>query len=162
MHRSFELQAFGMKNHPQTQEELTMTTLYTAHVHVTGGRDGAAKSSDGKLDLKLAPPAELGGNGAGSNPEQLFAAGYAACFMGAARLVAGNEKIALPQGFAIDADVALGKDAQDHFRLGVVFNIALPGMDKAAAEALVAKAHEVCPYSRATRGNIDVTFHINV
>ena len=94
-----------------------MTTLYTAHVHVTGGRDGAAKSSDGKLDLKLAPPAELGGN---------------------------------------------GKDAQDHFRLGVVFNIALPGMDKAAAEALVAKAHEVCPYSRATRGNIDVTFHINV
>ena len=162
MHRSFEPQAFGMKNYPQTQEELTMTTLYTAHVHVTGGRDGAAKSSDGKLDLKLAPPAELGGNGAGSNPEQLFAAGYAACFMGAARLVAGNEKTALPQGFAIDADVALGKDAQDHFRLGVVFNIALPGMDKAAAEALVAKAHEVCPYSRATRGNIDVTFHINV
>ena len=84
MHRSFEPQAFGMKNHPQTQEELTMTTLYTAHVHVTGGRDGAAKSSDGKLDLKLAPPAELGGNSAGSNPEQLFAAGYAACFIGAA------------------------------------------------------------------------------
>ena len=135
-----------------------MTTLNTAHVHVTGGRDGAAKSSDGKLDLKLAPPAELGGNGAGSNPEQLFAAGYAACFIGAARLVAGNEKIALPQGFAIDADVALG----NRFRLAVVFNIALPGMDKAAAEALVAKAHEVCPYSRATRGNIDVTFHINV
>ena len=78
------------------------------------------------------------------------------------RLVAGNEKIAVPQGLAIDADVSLGKDAQDHFRLGVVFNIALPGMDKAAADALVAKAHEVCPYSRATRGNIDVTFHVNV
>ena len=139
-----------------------MTTLYTAHVHVTGGRDGTAKSNDGKLDLKLAPPTELGGNGAGSNPEQLFAAGYAACFMGAARLVAGNEKIALPQGFAIDADVSLGKDAQEHFRLDVVFHIALPGMDKAIAETLVAKAHEVCPYSRATRGNIDVTFHINV
>ena len=104
-----------------------MTTLYTAHAHVTGGRDGAAKTDDGKLDVKLAPPKELGGNGAGTNPEQLFAAGYAACF-----------------------------------RLGVVFNIALPGMDKAAAEALVAKAHEVCPYSRATRGNIDVTFHVNV
>ena len=139
-----------------------MTTLYTAHAHVTGGRDGAAKTDDGKLDVKLAPPKELGGNGAGTNPEQLFAAGYAACFIGAMRLVAGNEKIAVPQGLAIDADVSLGKDAQDHFRLGVVFNIALPGMDKAAAEALVAKAHEVCPYSRAPRGNIDVTFHVNV
>ena len=139
-----------------------MTTLYTALAHVTGGRDGAAKTDDGKLDVKLAPPKELGGNGAGTNPEQLFAAGYAACFIGAMRLVAGNEKIAVPQGLAIDADVSLGKDAQDHFRLGVVFNIALPGMDKAAAEALVAKAHEVCPYSRATRGNIDVTFHVNV
>ena len=146
--------------HPQ--EENTMTTLYTAHAHVTGGRDGAAKTDDGKLDVKLAPPKELGGNGAGTNPEQLFAAGYAACFIGAMRLVAGNEKIAVPQGLAIDADVSLGKDAQDNFRLGVVFNIALPGMDKAAAEALVAKAHEVCPYSRATRGNIDVTFHVNV
>ena len=139
-----------------------MTTLYTAHAHVTGGRDGAAKTDDGKLDVKLAPPKELGGNGVGTNPEQLFAAGYAACFIGAMRLVAGNEKIAVPQGLAIDADVSLGKDAQDPFRLGVVFNIALPGMDKAAAEALVAKAHEVCPYSRATRGNIDVTFHVNV
>ena len=139
-----------------------MTTLYTAHAHVTGGRDGAAKTDAGKLDVKLAPPKELGGNGAGTNPEQLFAAGYAACFIGAMRLVAGNEKIAVPQGLAIDADVSLGKDAQDHFRLGVVFNIALPGMDKAAADALVAKAHEVCPYSRATRGNIDVTFHVNV
>ena len=139
-----------------------MTTLYTAHAHVTGGRDGAAKTDDGKLDVKLAPPKELGGNGAGTNPEQLFAAGYAACFIGAMRLVAGNEKIAVPQGLAIDADVSLGKDAQDHFRLGVVFNIALPGIDKAAADALVAKAHEVCPYSRATRGNIDVTFHVNV
>ena len=139
-----------------------MTTLYTAHAHVTGGRDGAAKTDDGKLDVKLAPPKELGGNGAGTNPEQLFAAGYAACFIGAMRLVASNEKIAVPQGLAIDADVSLGKDAQDHFRLGVVFNIALPGMDKAAADALVAKAHEVCPYSRATRGNIDVTFHVNV
>ena len=139
-----------------------MTTLYTAHAHVTGGRDGAAKSDDGKLDVKLAPPKELGGNGNGTNPEQLFAAGYAACFMGAMRLVAGNEKLALPQGFAIDADVSLGKDAQDNFRLGVVFNIALPGLDKAAAEALVAKAHEVCPYSRATRGNINVALNVNV
>ena len=139
-----------------------MSTLYTAHAHVTGGRDGAAKTDDGKLDVKLAPPKELGGNGAGTNPEQLFAVGYAACFLGAMRLVAGNDKIALPQATAIDADVSLGKDAQDNFRLGVVFNIALPGLDKAAAEALVAKAHEVCPYSRATRGNIDVALNVNV
>ena len=140
----------------------TMSTLYTAHAHVTGGRDGAAKTDDGKLDVKLAPPKELGGNGAGTNPEQLFAVGYAACFLGAMRLVAGNDKIALPQATAIDADVSLGKDAQDNFRLGVVFNIALPGLDKAAAEALVAKAHQVCPYSRATRGNIDVALNVNV
>ena len=139
-----------------------MSTLYTAHAHVTGGRDGTAKTDDGKLDVKLAPPKELGGNGAGTNPEQLFAAGYAACFLGAMRLVAGNDKIALPQATAIDADVSLGKDAQDNFRLGVVFNIALPGLDKAAAEALVAKAHQVCPYSRATRGNIDVALNVNV
>jgi len=139
-----------------------MSTLYTAHAHVTGGRDGAAKTDDGKLDVKLAPPKELGGNGAGTNPEQLFAVGYAACFLGAMRLVAGNDKIALPQATAIDADVSLGKDAQDNFRLGVVFNIALPGLDKAAAEALVAKAHQVCPYSRATRGNIDVALNVNV
>ena len=139
-----------------------MSTLYTAHAHVTGGRDGAAKTDDGKLDVKLATPKELGGNGAGTNPEQLFAVGYAACFLGAMRLVAGNDKIALPQATAIDADVSLGKDAQDNFRLGVVFNIALPGLDKAAAEALVAKAHEVCPYSRATRGNIDVALNVNV
>lgn len=139
-----------------------MTTLYTAHAHVTGGRDGSAKTDDGKLDVKLAPPKELDGNGAGTNPEQLFAAGYAACFLGAMRLVAGNDKVALPQGVAIDADVSLGKDAQDNFQLGVIFNIALPGMDKGAADALVAKAHQVCPYSRATRGNIDVTLNVNV
>lgn len=139
-----------------------MTTLYTAHVHVTGGRDGAAKSDDGKLDVKLAMPQAMGGNGEGTNPEQLFAAGYAACFMGATRKIAGEEKIALPRDFAIDADIGLHKNAQGNLDLKATFIVHLPGMDAAKAEALIDKAHQFCPYSRATRGNIDVTFRINV
>lgn len=139
-----------------------MTTLYTAHVHVTGGRDGAAKSDDGKLDVKLAMPQSMGGNGEGTNPEQLFAAGYAACFMGATRKIAGEEKIALPRDFAIDADIGLHKNAQGNLDLKATFIVHLPGMDAAKAEALIDKAHQFCPYSRATRGNIDVTFRINV
>lgn len=139
-----------------------MPVLYTANVRATGGRDGFAKSSDGKLDVKLAMPQTMGGSGDGVNPEQLFAAGYAACFIGATRLVAGNEKIALPKDFAIDAEVSLSKSEQGNLDIGVVFNIQLPGMEIAKAEALIEKAHQVCPYSRATRGNIDVTFHISV
>lgn len=139
-----------------------MPVLYTANVRATGGRDGSAKSSDGKLDVKLAMPQTMGGSGDGVNPEQLFAAGYAACFIGATRLVAGNEKIALPKDFAIDADVSLSKNEQGNLDIGVVFVVQLPGMEIAKAEALVEKAHQVCPYSRATRGNIDVTFRINV
>ncbi|MDO4777193.1 MAG: organic hydroperoxide resistance protein [Cardiobacteriaceae bacterium] len=139
-----------------------MTTLYTAHVHVTGGRDGAAKSDDGKLNVKLAMPQAMGGNGEGTNPEQLFAAGYAACFMGAARKIAGEEKIGLPKDFAIDADISLNKNPQGNLDLKATFIVHLPGMDAAKAEALIDKAHQFCPYSRATRGNIDVTFRINV
>lgn len=139
-----------------------MTTLYTAHVHVTGGRDGAAKSDDGKLNVKLAMPQAMGGNGEGTNPEQLFAAGYAACFMGATRKIAGEEKIALPKDFAIDADISLNKNAQGNLDIKATFIVHLPGMDAAKAETLIDKAHQFCPYSRATRGNIDVTFRINV
>lgn len=139
-----------------------MTALYTAHVHVTGGRDGAAKSDDGKLDVKLAMPQAMGGNGDGVNPEQLFAAGYAACFMGAARKIAGEEKIALPKDFTIDADISLNKNAQGNLDIKATFVVNLPGMDSAKAEALIDKAHQFCPYSRATRGNIDVTFRITV
>ena len=139
-----------------------MPLLYTASVHVTGGRDGAAKSADGKLDIKLAMPQPMGGSGEGVNPEQLFAAGYAACFMGATRLVAGNEKIALPKDFAIDAEVGLHKNEQGSLELKAVFVVQLPGLNAEQAEALVAKAHQVCPYSRATRNNIDVTIRINV
>lgn len=139
-----------------------MPVLYTANVHVTGGRDGSAKSSDGKLDIKLAMPQTMGGSGDGVNPEQLFAAGYAACFIGATRLVAGNEKIALPKDFAVDAEVSLHKSEQGNLDIKAVFLIQLPGMELDKAEALIDKAHQVCPYSRATRGNIDVTFRINV
>lgn len=139
-----------------------MPVLYTANVRTTGGRDGTAKSSDGKLDVKLAMPQTMGGSGDGTNPEQLFAAGYAACFIGATRLVAGNEKIALPKDFAIDAEVILHKNEQGNLDLKAVFIVQLPGMDIATAETLIDKAHQVCPYSRATRGNIDVTFRINV
>ena len=126
--------------------------LYTARTHVTGGRDGAARSDDGRIDLALSSP---GGPGAGTNPEQLFAAGYSACFIGAMKAVAAKQKITLPEDLSIDAEVDLGP-------VGAVYGIAvrltvhLPGMDHAAAQALVDAAHQVCPYSNATRGNIPV------
>ena len=135
-----------------------MTTLYTAHVHVTGGRDGAAKSSDGKLDLKLAPPAELGGNGAGSNPEQLFAAGYAACFDSALGLVLRQSK--LHATTAVTAEVSLGENGEGGFGLAVKLRVEVDGIDREAAQQAVERAHQVCPYSNATRGNIDVTLEL--
>ena len=127
--------------------------LYTAHAHTTGGRDGASRTDDGRLDVKLSSP---GTAGTGTNPEQLFAAGYSACFIGAMKAVAGMQKITLPADLAIDASVDLGKVGQG-YGIAVRLNISLPGMDRAAAQALVDAAHQVCPYSNATRGNIDVT-----
>ena len=130
--------------------------LYTAHATSTGGREGTSKSSDGVLDLKLTTPKELGGNGAvGTNPEQLFAAGYSACFIGAIKAVAGKQKISLPQDLAIDAEVDLGT-IPNAYGIAARLKVSLPGMDRAAAQALVDAAHQVCPYSNATRGNIDV------
>ncbi|QNN58983.1 organic hydroperoxide resistance protein [Diaphorobacter ruginosibacter] len=126
--------------------------LYTAHTHTTGGRDGAARSSDGRLDIALSSP---GGAGQGTNPEQLFAAGYSACFMGAMKAVAARQKITLPQDASIDAEVDLGP-VGEAYGIAVRMSIHLPGMDKAAAQQLVNTAHLVCPYSNATRGNIDV------
>ncbi|MDR2333880.1 MAG: organic hydroperoxide resistance protein [Burkholderiaceae bacterium] len=126
--------------------------LYTAHAHTTGGRDGAARSSDGRLDIALSSP---GGAGQGTNPEQLFAAGYSACFMGAMKAVAARQKITLPQDASIDAEVDLGP-VGEAYGIAVRMSIHLPGMDKAAAQQLVNTAHLVCPYSNATRGNIDV------
>ena len=130
--------------------------LYRATAKATGGRDGRAVSSDGVLDVKLTTPKELGGAGGdGTNPEQLFAAGYSACFLGAIKFVAGKEKIQLPQDVAIEGNVGIGQ-IPTGFGIEVELKISLPGMDKVAAKALVDKAHVVCPYSNATRGNIDV------
>ncbi len=130
--------------------------LYTAHAHTTGGRDGQSASDDGKLSVKLAPPAELGGNGNGTNPEQLFAAGYSACFLGAMKHVAGLKKITVPADTSIDASVSIGPIPAG-FGIAATLVITLPGMDRAVAQDLVDTAHGVCPYSNATRGNIEVT-----
>ena len=134
--------------------------LYTAHATSTGGREGTSKSSDGVLDVKLTTPKELGGNGAtGTNPEQLFAAGYSACFIGAMKAVAGKMKLTMPADISISADVGIGPIPAG-FGIQVALNITIPGMERASAEALVAAAHQVCPYSNATRGNIDVTLNL--
>lgn len=134
--------------------------LYTAHATSTGGRAGTSKSSDGVLDLTLTTPKELGGNGAvGTNPEQLFAAGYSACFIGAMKHVAMMQKIALPADTTITADVGIGPIPAG-FGIQVAMTVTIPGMDRAAAQKLVQAAHGVCPYSNATRGNIDVTFTV--
>ncbi len=127
--------------------------LYTAKAHTTGGRDGASRTDDGKLDVKLSPP----GQGAGTNPEQLFAAGYSACFIGAMKAVAAKQKITLPADLAIDAEVDLGP-IPNAYGIAVRMNVSLPGMERAAAQQLIDTAHQVCPYSNATRGNIDVKF----
>ncbi|MEO7401995.1 MAG: organic hydroperoxide resistance protein [Polaromonas sp.] len=127
--------------------------LYTAHAHTTGGRDGQSKTDDGRLSVTLSSP---GTAGTGTNPEQLFAAGYSACFIGAIKAVAGMKKITVPDGTSIDASVDLGKIPAG-YGIAVRLDISLPGMDRAAAQALIDAAHQVCPYSNATRGNIDVT-----
>ncbi len=128
--------------------------LYTAKAHSTGGRDGVSRSSDGKLDVKLTPP-----TGTGTNPEQLFASGYSACFLGAMKAVAARQKITLPADTSIDAEVDLGP-VGDAFGIAVRMTINLPGMDKAAADKLVHDADLVCPYSNATRGNINKTLTV--
>ena len=134
--------------------------LYTARATSTGGRTGTSQTDDGSLKLTLSTPKELGGaGGPGNNPEQLFAAGYSACFIGAMKAVAARQKIALPSEVSITAEVGIGPIPAG-FGLQVAMQVRVPGMDKAAAEALVAAAHQVCPYSNATRGNIDVSFTV--
>jgi len=131
--------------------------LYKAQATATGGREGSAKSSDGILDVKLTTPKELGGaGGAGTNPEQLFAAGYSACFIGALKFVGGQEKIAVPADTSITGTVGIGQ-ITGGFGIEVALDISLPGLDRAVAQSLIDKAHQVCPYSNATRGNINVT-----
>jgi osmotically inducible protein OsmC len=134
--------------------------LYRAEATSTGGRDGRAAASDGKFDLALSTPRELGGaGGAGTNPEQLFAAGYSACFIGAMKFVAMQKKVALPADTSITGLVGIGQ-IPGGFGIEVELKVSIPGMARADAEALVHAAHKVCPYSNATRGNVDVTLTV--
>ena len=126
--------------------------IYTAKTHTTGGRDGASRSNDGRLDITLSTP---GSTGTGTNPEQLFAAGWSACFIGALHGVARQTKVQLPADTAIDAEIDLGK-GEDGFGIQARLNISLPGLDRETAQSLVDAAHQMCPYSKATRGNISV------
>ena len=130
--------------------------LYKANATATGGRDGTAVSSDGLLNVKLAPPKELGGMGGATNPEQLCAAGYGACFMGAMKHVAGMKKITIPADTNVNATVGIGQIPAG-FGVEAQLVVSLPGMDRAVAQDLIDTAHQVCPYSNATRGNIEVS-----
>lgn len=138
---------------------LTMETLYKTKATATGGRDGHAASADGSLDVKLTAPTELGGpGGEGTNPEQLFACGYSACFLGAMQFVAGQEGLKVPPDTKITADVSLGKrDDGQGFGIAVDLSVELPGIDPEQGQMLVDKAHVVCPYSFATKDNVEVT-----
>jgi len=130
--------------------------LYVANASATGGRDGRAVTSDNQLDVKLTTPTELGGSGGeGSNPEQLFACGYSACFLGALKFVAAKNKVALPHEVSVSASVGIGA-IPTGFGIEVALTVAVPGMPNDQAQSLVDQAHIVCPYSNATRGNIDV------
>lgn len=130
--------------------------IYTAKAHTTGGREGRSVTDDGLLDVKLSPPAAMGGKGDATNPEQLFAAGYSACFMGALKHVATQKKVTVPADASIDASVDIGPIPQG-FGIAVALTVNLPGMDRTEAQALIDAAHIVCPYSNATRGNIEIT-----
>ena len=134
--------------------------IYTGTATATGGREGTAKSNDGRLDVTLSTPKELGGNGgSGTNPEQMFAAGYSACFIGALKHVAAAEKIALGSDISVTGEVSIGP-IEVGFAIAVKLRVDLGDLDPSVAQALVAKAHQVCPYSNATRGNIEVSISL--
>jgi lipoyl-dependent peroxiredoxin len=139
----------------QTMQQID-NVLYTGATHTTGGRNGSARSSDGRLDIQLSPP---GGAGPGTNPEQLFAAGWSACFIGAMGRAASAMKLALPPGTAVDAEVDLGT-AGEEFLLRARLQVSLPGLPPEVGHAIVQGAHRICPYSKATRGNIDVALSV--
>ncbi|MFT7258631.1 MAG: osmotically inducible protein OsmC [Glaciecola sp.] len=139
---------------------ILQNVAYTANATATGGREGSAKSDDGRLDIALSTPKGLGGDdGKGTNPEQLFAAGYAACFIGALKFVAGQDKISLPSDTHINSEVSIGA-IEGGFAISVKLAVSLGDMDKAQAQVMVDKAHQVCPYSNATRGNIEVVLSV--
>lgn len=131
-----------------------MSTLYTGRTHTTGGRNGQSRSDDHRLDIKLSAP---GSNGTGTNPEQLFAAGWSACFIGAMSRAAQEVGIALPPDTAVSAEVDLNLDTERGYFLAARLNVSLPGLDPAVAQSVIERAHQLCPYSKATRGNIDAT-----
>ena len=136
---------------------MTIEVVYTTESTATGGgRDGHVKSDDGRIDLDTRPPRAMGGNGEGTNPEQLFSAGYAACFLGALRLVAGKSKVNLDDATNVSVQIGFGKDSAGGFGLTGRIVGYLPGLDQSVADDLVHQAHQVCPYSKATRGNVDV------
>jgi len=140
---------------------MPVNVLYTTRAKATGGRDGHAATLDGTFDVKLATPKELGGGGgAGNNPEQLFASGYAACFLGAMKFVASQGGPKIPADTAVTSTVGIGPRSEGGFGLTIALEISVPGVSRAEAEALVAKAHQVCPYSNATRNNIDVRLSV--
>jgi osmotically inducible protein OsmC len=136
---------------------MTIEVVYTTESIATGGgRDGHVKSDDGRIDLDTRPPQAMGGSGEGTNPEQLFSAGYAACFLGALRLVAGKSKVKLDDATNVSVQIGFGKDSAGGFGLTGKIVAYLPGLDQGVADDLVHQAHQVCPYSKATRGNVDV------
>ena len=142
---------------------MSIEVVFTAESTATGGgRDGHVKSTTGRIDLDTRPPKEMGGSGEGVNPELLFSAGYAACFLGALRLVAKNDGVALDDATGITAQVGFGKDPAGGFGINANLIGYLPGLEQSVADDLMAKAHQFCPYSKATRGNIDVTLSAKV
>lgn len=147
-------------NQSNLHKENAMTTmekvLYTASTHTTGGRDGASKSSDGRLEVKLSSPGKPGN---GTNPEQLFAAGWSACFIGAMGVAASKLRVTLPAETALDTEVDLGT-AEGGYLLRARLNVSLPGLDRETAQKVADAAHQICPYSKATRGNIEVEINL--
>ena len=140
---------------------MTVDVKYTTSATATGGRDGHAATKDGALDVKLSTPKELGGGGGpGNNPEQLFAAGYAACFLGAMKFVASQGGPKVPNDASVTSTVGIGPRSEGGFGIDVALDVSLPGVDRAEAQTLVEKAHQVCPYSNATRNNVDVRLRV--
>ncbi len=140
---------------------MPVNVLYQTSARATGGRDGHSATLDGAVDVSLATPKELGGGGgSGVNPEQLFAVGYAACFLGAMKFVAPQVGVDVPADTSVTSTVGIGPRSEGGFGLEIALAVSLPGIERAKAEALVAKAHEVCPYSNATRNNIDVKLSV--
>jgi Ohr subfamily peroxiredoxin len=138
-----------------------MKIAYTAHATSTGGRQGHGKTDDGKVEVDLTPPKEMGGAGTGTNPEQLFAVGYSACYLGAIRHAAGKEKVKIADDASVTAHVGIGpRDDGQGFGLAVTLDVSLPGLTKAQAEDLTTKAHVVCPYSHSIKGNVQVTTNL--